>query len=332
MTGYNGAGSIVCAPLDSAAGSAVNANCRAYFGWLNGCNGCTSDPSKWGYANGNSCVLGVGADDTCQSPTLGGQTVNLIGVNTDGTVADDDKFYAGLHCLPVASAPAQATGACPAGRFVTAASGNTLTCGNVDADVTNYMRTDCRLYFGWQDLCNGCTTPPTKWGYASDAGCLNGVGVNDTCTTPNLGGETVNLIGLNTDGTVNDDDKFYMSLHCTGAVSSGGPAPTACPAGQYVTRVMKDGTLVCAGASSFVESYVRSGCNVFFGWLDSCNACTSPPSKWGKTNDTACLNGAGTNDTCTNPTLGTEAVNLFGLNTDGAVNDDDKFYVGLSCQ
>jgi hypothetical protein len=202
----------------------------------------------------------------------------------------------------------------------------------VDADVSSYVRTSCRLYFGWIDSCNACTTTPSKWGYASDAGCANGVGVDDTCQAPTLGGETVNLFGLNIDGVANNDDKFHVGLHCTGAVSSGGTATGSCPAGQYVTRVNKNGTLVCAGAASFVEGYVRGSCNLFFGWLDNCNGCSSAPSKWGKTNDTACLNGAGTDDTCTTAVLGTETVNLFGLNTDGGVDDNDKFYMGLSCQ
>ena len=55
------------------------------------------------------------------------------------------------------------------------------------------------------------------------------------------------------------------------------------------------------------------------------------PEKWGRTNATICENGMGGNNTCQTATLGTETVQLFGLNTEGDVNGDDKFYVGLLC-
>lgn len=50
-------------------------------------------------------------------------------------------------------------------------------------------------------------------------------------------------------------------------------------------------------------------------------------------NDTACLNGAGADDTCSTHLLGSggSVIRLFGLNTDGDVGDDDKFFYGLKC-
>jgi hypothetical protein len=56
------------------------------------------------------------------------------------------------------------------------------------------------------------------------------------------------------------------------------------------------------------------------------------PSKRGRVSGAACENGARANATCSTATLGTESVGLFGLNTDGIVDDDDKFYVGLRCE
>jgi hypothetical protein len=44
------------------------------------------------------------------------------------------------------------------------------------------------------------------------------------------------------------------------------------------------------------------------------------------------MNGVGSNDTCTDATLGAETVRLFGLNTEGTVNNDDKFYTGFRCE
>jgi hypothetical protein len=43
------------------------------------------------------------------------------------------------------------------------------------------------------------------------------------------------------------------------------------------------------------------------------------------------VNGAGLDNTCASVVLGADTVSLFGLSTDGDVNDDDKFFVGLQC-
>ena len=77
-----------------------------------------------------------------------------------------------------------------------------------------YINNNCRLYLGWRDNCDGCTIPPAKWGYVNDSTCVNGAGVHNTCTTPNLAGEVVRTFGLNTDGDVGADDKFYVGFRC----------------------------------------------------------------------------------------------------------------------
>jgi hypothetical protein len=67
---------------------------------------------------------------------------------------------------------------------------------------------------GWRDGCNGCTTPPTKWGRVSHAGCENGTGADNTCASTPLDGASVQLFGLNIDGDVDDNDKFYVGMAC----------------------------------------------------------------------------------------------------------------------
>jgi len=84
----------------------------------------------------------------------------------------------------------------------------------VDARIRDYVNANCRIYFGWRDSCSGCTSSPEKWGYASQAACANGLGANNTCTAPNLGGVVVQTFGLNTGGDVDDSDKFYVGLAC----------------------------------------------------------------------------------------------------------------------
>jgi hypothetical protein len=207
-----------------------------------------------------------------------------------------------------------------------------LECRSGRSAVLDYVRSNCFLYFGWRDSCSGCVTDPDKWGRTNDAACDVGVGVNNTCTAATLGSEAVNLVGLNTSGDVNNDDKFYVGFHCLAAPSDGGTASGSCPSGQLVTAVDASGSLTCASAASAVEQYVEQSCALYFGWRDSCGSCTSAPSRWGRVSDALCTNGAGSTNTCTLPTLGTEAVRVFGLNTGGDVGGDDKFYFGFECQ
>jgi len=68
-----------------------------YFGWRDGCDGCTAPPAKWGQVKVGGCTLGVGADDTCGKFAFG-QTVDMFGLNTDGDVDGNDAFYATLSC------------------------------------------------------------------------------------------------------------------------------------------------------------------------------------------------------------------------------------------
>lgn len=326
----DGQGNVRCEPVDGATQRGLDARCAVYFGWRDACDGCTLDPAKSGFASGAGCTSDTATNDTCSMAQLGANLVPLFGLNTDGSVDDNDKFYTGLHCLAVM--PQSTTAPCPADAFVTGVSGGSYTCEPLADLVAAYVSASCSLYFGWQDSCGGCTAPPTKWGVTGDTGCMLGTGTNDTCTVAMLGGERVHLFGLNTDGTVDDNDKFHVGLACQPAAPATGTGPM-CPAGQFVAGVNTDGSLSCTSAAPLVASYVHDHCQLYFGWRDSCDGCTTPPAKWGSVGaDGSCSMGAGANDTCTTFTLGTASVEMFGLNTGGTVDDNDKFYVGLLCR
>jgi len=318
---------LVCASIASTVRNWVNQNCSVYWGFRDNCDGCQSDPAKWGRTSDVSCSNGVGLNDTCILPSLGGQAVRLFGLNTDGNVNGDDKFYVGLRCNPPTGTPP--AGQCPANQFVTGVTNGTVQCGSPTTTARSVINTDCHLYAGWADNCDGCTTTPTKWGHVNDTTCVNGAGLNDTCTAPTLGGTAVRLFGLNTDGDVNDDDKFSIGLKCYG--SGGFPTGGSCAVGEFLVG-LNGSTPICAPIAHVLQSYFAQSCFVYFGWMDNCDGCSTPPTKWGRTSENACVNGAGVDNTCTTHALGGPVVRMFGLNTDGDVNDDDKFFYGFRCQ
>jgi hypothetical protein len=220
--------------------------------------------------------------------------------------------------------------ACPADQLatdVTAAS--QVTCTTVDGFARQAMNDHCSAYLGWRDSCDGCTTAPAKWGRAGGTGCAPGIGANNTCTMQTLGGASVHLFGLDFDGDVNGDDKVHAGLHCTANSATDSMAP--CPAGHLVDGF--NGTSwTCSSFAKSAIAYVQSSCSIYLGWQDGCGGCTTQPSKWGYTSASACMNGAGADNTCNEPALlGTETVRLFGLSTDGDVDENDKFHIALRC-
>jgi hypothetical protein len=324
-------GDFTCTTVDDATAAAIRARCSVYMGWRDSCTGCTNPPTKWSVNGPVTCSPGVGAGNNCIAATLDvpTQPVQLATVDLDGNVNDDDKIYTTLHCQMPASTPTPAP--CQAGWAITGRSGNGWTCAPIADAVVGYVRTHCSIYLGWQDGCDACTLPPTKWGHANDTACVNGVGANDTCITTTLGTESVNLFGLNTGGDVDGNDKLHLGLVCDPPTTQPGTSPTMCPAGQFVAGTNVDGTLDCVDPSATVASYIDSKCSLFFGWRDSCDACTTGPAKWGRTSTSTCINGVGADDSCTAMTLGGTTVQMFGLSTDGDVNGDDTLYVGLRC-
>ncbi|MBZ0234232.1 MAG: hypothetical protein K8M05_18020, partial [Deltaproteobacteria bacterium] len=219
---------------------------------------------------------------------------------------------------------------CAPGWAISGRAGNTWMCAPVAEAAIAYVGGRCELHLGWRDSCDGCTTAPSKWGHANDAACQNGAGADNTCTTTTLGGEAVNLFGLNPDGDVDGNDKLYLGLACAATDANVSTSMTECPAGRFVVGTNADGSFSCAEPPAF-SAYVRDRCTLFFGWRDSCDACTQPPTKWGSVGTTACANGAGADNTCSDTTLGDVAMPLFGLSTDGDVNGDDTLYVGFRC-
>jgi len=214
-TGLDESGHVECAPIDQAALAAINQNCSVYLGWRDNCDGCMTAPAKWGATSAASCANGAGADNTCTTPALPapeGSEVSLFGLNTDGEVNGDDKFYFGWHCVPPGDE--HVSGPCPAGTFLWAISPSGLECVTAADAIAGYARTGCTMYAGWRDSCDGCTDPPAKWGRVTSETCQNGAGAANTCTVPTLAGETVNTFGLNTDGDVDGNDKFYLGFKC----------------------------------------------------------------------------------------------------------------------
>lgn len=327
--GFDGQGTLQCAPLGSAVHAAVNDGCVVYTGSRDNCDGCTTAPEKWGWSGGANCSAGVGANNTCTSPSLGGVTPAMFGLNTDGDVNGDDKLYMGLRCTVPTDTPI--AGPCAAGSFAVSYDGASVTCVTGEAAAVTYVRDQCELYYGWRDDCDGCTSAPEKWGRTKATECVNGTGLHNTCTQPTLGGNMVTLFGLNTDGDVDGNDKLYVGFHCDGAVAGGGTATGACPPGELMVGTNSDGTIDCADPAPAIEAIVQSECFLYYGFRDNCDGCTTAPAKWGRVNYAICENGVGNDNTCQTSPLNSTSVRLFGLNTDGDVNGDDKLYSGLYC-
>ncbi len=325
-------GKLVCAPMGELAKGIVQEQCTLIWGWRDSCNGCVSEPSKWGLVTSTTCSSEVGTDGTCTSSALGDRTVKMLGINTDGDVNRDDKFYIGLQCEKVADVAA--IGPCAPGQFLSSVSATRQECVSGKQAVSRYIRSACHVYLGWRDSCNGCTLGPSKWGRVSSLACENGQGADSTCISSGLLPENFPLFGLNVDGDVNGDDTFYLGFQCEKEEEEESETLVreTCPQDLLVTSIRSDGMIGCSSPSVAARQSIANSCQLYLGWRDSCNGCLSPPSKWGHVGIESCDPGVGVGNVCGTPVLNSLMVPMLGVNTDGDVDGDDKFYLGLSCE
>jgi hypothetical protein len=328
-TGVAGDGSLLCAPIDGAAGASLTEHCSLFFGQSDNCDGCTSLPEKWGRISGIDCDDALGVDNSCTTADLGGVSLPLFGLDLEGDVNDDDKLHLGMQCAIVADEPM--AGPCPPGAFLSGIGDGAGECVTARAAIVDYLRGGCDIYFGWRDNCSGCGLPPTKWGRTGSAECTVGAGADSTCTSFRLGEDAVQTFGLNPDGDVDSNDAIYLGFQCGGAVASESTRAGSCPVGELVVGIEPGGQVQCASPLPAAEAAVQDGCFLYIGQRDNCSGCTTPPTKWGRISHTVCDNGAGAGNTCTTATLGESAIELFGLDIDGDMDENDKLYLGLSC-
>jgi len=294
---------------------------------------CSSGPIKWGAVTSTSCTDGAGANNTCTTQTIGTDSVEMLGLNMDGDVDENDKLYLGIHIAEPAAAAAPHPGPCAQGEWMVGVqTDGRITCAAIDEVVAEAARDNCHVYFGWNDSCANCTSPPAKWGRTATTSCEHGIGLDSLCITPmDLGGTTYEIYGLNTDGDVDDNDKFYVGLGCDVVDDAPSTGSFDCPAGTFVTAITESGGVTCTPVDVLVAEAFADGCAIHFGWADSCTGCTTGPTRRGQIKADLCINGLGNTNSCSTAMLGTHTVELFGLTTGGDVDGNDTFFLGLEC-
>ena len=213
VTSYDGT-TTTCAPVSGAVLDYVRPGCGIVTGWRDTCSGCNMPPANYAWSTSTDCKVG-GGSNSCAAAPLFEDTVQLQSIGLGGQVNDDDTFYVGLRCDDAVSTEAVATNACPAGEFVVGIEANgALNCLGLAESAMTAFRERCSLYFAWNGECDTCDDPPTKWGRTRDGNCMTSGAPDDTCSTMTLGNQTVNLYGLNTDGTVDGQDTFRIGFRC----------------------------------------------------------------------------------------------------------------------
>jgi hypothetical protein len=116
----------------------------------------------------------------------------------------------------------------------------------------------------------------------------------------------------------------------TGGAGGSVAADGACPANQFVVGI-DAGKIVCSSLVPFVRDWVNPSCAVYWGWRDNCNGCSDPPAEWGYASASQCRIGLGSDGRCLRITAFGEQVEFYGVGTDGDVDGNDKFYIGMHC-
>jgi hypothetical protein len=322
------AGQLVCAPVAAVVSKAIADSCSVFYGWSDNCDvKCEAPPNRVGRVSSTSCLELTTGDSTCQAHNLGDNlAVPLFGWDLDGGADTGDRFYSAIRCAPPAARPL----ACGEGGFVTAYDGDTPACNALDEAVIEYVRPSCALVRGWRDQCGGCIDPPTKYVSSTSASC--DIGEGGFCAQATLGDDVVELASFDTDGNVGEDDKFHFGLRCESVTSTEAVAEGTCPSNQFVVGLDGAGGLLCSNLEELSMRVFRDRCALYAGWLDNCDDCTDAPSKWGRVTDGGCANNAAADDTCSTMELAGQTVDLYGLNVDGGVNGNDKFYMGFRCE
>lgn len=62
--------------------------------------------------------------------------------------------------------------------------------------------------------------------------------------------------------------------------------------GQFVVGTNADGSVDCVSLDGVVATYFKGHCAAYLGWIDSCTACSTFPTKWGQVRDGFCANGS----------------------------------------
>ncbi|MEM9873451.1 MAG: hypothetical protein AAF928_01060 [Myxococcota bacterium] len=330
----DGDGRLVCDRPRGQIQTLLRERASLLFGYRDICGeNCSSPPAKWGTVTSTACTDGAGADNNCTTQSVGGNMVEWFGLNVDGDVDNNDRFYLGLHIEASVDDAAPEPGPCAPGAWMVGVeTDGRITCSALAPPALERARAQCHVYFGWNDGCSSCTSPPGKWGRTASVGCEHGVGTNGLCLPEETyDGTSYRVYGLNVDGDVDDNDKFYFGLQCD--VTDDAPPTTTgiCPPGTFVTKVTADGGMTCTPLDALVADAFAESCTLHFGWADVCNGCTSGPTRRGQVRAGQCINGVGVNNICTTAMLGGNTVELFGLTTDGDVDDNDTFFLGLEC-
>jgi hypothetical protein len=201
------------------------------------------------------------------------------------------------------------------------------SCTPLASAAKKAVNTNCRLDFGWQDSCGTCSDTPSRIGWTRPGLCDTS-GTNTLCSIHDLGGTPARLVSINTDGYVDDNDRFHIGFTCFDPPSS--PTTGSCPEGSFASAFV-NGEVTCTPAANAILAWARSGGSVYLGIRDGCNGstCADPPNAWIRVSTDSFSPGAGTNNNELVTSVLGATVRLGGLRV--LTNaDNDRFYAGIA--